>query len=285
MPTIPLFAHLLARRFYRPLVQLLSWFMAPLIRHHLFTKPLLRLHVMLARRAGQARCVQLFGHSSLAYDLAAVGPHDVRPRQRLLPPPDAFGHGPAVALADRRRRAPARPPGSPDASARHCPPPFVGSRCHPFLAHRQLAGRLGLAPDLQNRLGGWFPGSVRPLPILARREHRRPLHLHRQRARPALPRGDAARRQWPGWPRPDLRGCVRPRAWLCARRHRRAGPAPRIQSAVPPALERPRTAAQARLSAPGAARPPPRPPARRRGPAPRASRPRPAGHLPPEQPH
>lgn len=86
MKEVPLSRHLLARRFWRPLAQAVSFVQRLLLRAYdwLFTKrnlenvclwlltPMVRLHAWLYRQASQARAPQLFGHSSLAYDLAAV---------------------------------------------------------------------------------------------------------------------------------------------------------------------------------------------------------------------
>jgi hypothetical protein len=78
--------HLLARRFWRPLAQAVACVERQVSRGYdwLFIErkleraclwmlsPLPRLHLWLCRKAGQARAPQLFRHSSLAYDLAAI---------------------------------------------------------------------------------------------------------------------------------------------------------------------------------------------------------------------
>ena len=86
MNKVPITKHLVSRRFWRPLAQSVSCIQRPLLCSYdwLFTHgkleaailglltPLLRLHLWLCRKAGQARSPRLFCHSSLAYDLAAL---------------------------------------------------------------------------------------------------------------------------------------------------------------------------------------------------------------------
>lgn len=73
MKEIRLATHLAARRLWLPLARLHRWLTLPLLRVPFVWIAVVRVRTWLLRHACRARPVQLFRHSSWAYDLAAIG--------------------------------------------------------------------------------------------------------------------------------------------------------------------------------------------------------------------